>query len=273
MSEQVQTRLAATVLLARDGSDGLELFMVVRHHEIDFASGAMVFPGGSVDKADSDPELRTHADGAEQLDDAELCVRVAAAREAFEECGVLYARSADGELVDGPRAKQLGDQYRQALERGDLGLIDVMKAEGLRLALDQLQHFAHWVTPENMPKRFDTHFFLALAPADHDLLHDGTESVDSVWITPSAACAEADAGRRTVIFPTRLNLEKIGQSRTVAEAINQAAAQSVVCVRPVVKKAEGGRVLHIPSEAGYGGAEFFVASEAGKRAVIERRSD
>ena len=272
MSEEVSTRLAATVLLARDAPDGIELFMVVRHHEIDFASGAMVFPGGSVDASDSDPRLRELADGVDGIDDGDLSVRVAAAREAFEECGVLYARYAQsGEWVSGADAKQLGDRYRKRLEGGELGLADVLSAEGLRLALDALHHFAHWVTPDNMPKRFDTHFFLAVAPADHDLLHDGTESVDSVWITPAAACQAADDGQRTVIFPTRLNLEKVGQSATVAHALARTRDEAVVCVRPTVEKAEGGRVLNIPAEAGYGGSKFFVAGKAGQRAVIERR--
>tara|TARA_B100000676_G_scaffold16052_2_gene14290 strand:+ start:4619 stop:5440 length:822 start_codon:yes stop_codon:yes gene_type:complete len=272
MTEEVKTRLAATVLLARDSEDGVELFMVVRHHEIDFASGAMVFPGGSVDAADSDARLRDRIDGAEGLSDADLSVRVAAAREAFEECGVLYARHAgSGQWVSGTEAKRLGDAYRKPLEAGKLTLADVLVKEELHLALDELQHFAHWVTPDNMPKRFDTHFFLAVAPDDHELLHDGTESVDSVWITPAAACAAADAGARTVIFPTRLNLEKIGESATVAEALARAAAEPVVCVRPVVEKAEGGRILNIPAEAGYGAASFFVSGKPGQRAVIERR--
>jgi len=272
MSEEVQTRLAATVLLARDGLHGLELFMVVRHHEIDFASGAMVFPGGSVDAADADPRIRILADGVDALDDSELTVRAAAAREAFEECGVLYAREAgSADLVEGARARELGTRYRARLESGDITLADVVEQENLRLALGEFVHFAHWVTPANMPKRFDTHFFLARAPADHRLEHDGSEAVDSVWIRPADACAAADEGTRTVIFPTRLNLEKIGQSESVAAAIEHARTAPVVCVRPQVEKAGGGRLLRIPLAAGYGAAEFFVAGNAGQRAVIERR--
>lgn len=269
MSEPVTPRLAATLLLARDGAEGMEIFMVVRHHQIDFASGALVFPGGSADKTDADARLRGLSDGVEGVSDAMLQVMVAAAREAFEECGVLYARppGAAG-LIAGREAEALGQKYRKPLEADQIGMADIAEAEGLRLALDRLTHFAHWITPPTMPKRFDTHFFLAQAPEDHILAHDGHESVDSVWITPEQACAEADAGKRTVIFPTRLNIEKVGRSRTVAEAIARATEEPVVTVLPSSEMVEGGRIMRIPIEAGYGAAELLVEGGAGKAARI-----
>lgn len=268
MNQTVEARMAATVLLARDGAEGMELFMVVRHHQIDFASGALVFPGGSADPSDSDPRIRGLSDGVDGVDDEMLAVMVAAAREAFEECGVLLARAEGQSVVEGARADELGARYRTALEAGEIGMADIAEREGLRLALDRLTHFAHWITPPHMPKRFDTHFFLTEAPGDHVLAHDGHESVDSVWITPQAACEEADAGKRTVIFPTRLNIEKVGRSRTVADAIRAAEASPVVTVQPVSEKAEGGRIMRIPIEAGYGAAELFVEGGAGKAARI-----
>ena len=184
MTEPVRPRLSATVLLARDGADGIELFMVVRHHQIDFASGALVFPGGSLDPGDRDPRLRTLADGVDDIDDNVLAVRVAAAREAFEECGVLFARTEGSDTNRRWSTERLpsAKKYRSKLEANAVGLADIAEAEGLRLCLDQLHHFAHWITPVHMPKRFDTHFFLARAPADHHLVHDGSEAVDSVWI-------------------------------------------------------------------------------------------
>ena len=257
MSEPVKPRLSATVLLLRDSPNGLEVFMVVRHHQIDFASGAIVFPGGSLDASDRDPRIRALSDGVDHLDDDTLAVRVAAAREAFEECGVLYARDpATGRIIDGDRAHVLGAKYRAPLEADELGMADVAEAEGLRLAIDQLTHFAHWITPENMPKRFDTHFFLAPAPGDHALLHDGSEAVDSVWISPTEAVAQAAAGQRTMIFATKLNLDRVGRSQTVAEAIERAQSETIVTVMPKARKTEHGRTLTIPVEAGYGGPEF-----------------
>ena len=190
MSEPVTPRLSATVMILRDAPEGVEVFMVVRHHKIEFASGAIVFPGGSLDASDRDPRLRALSDGVADMDEATLALRVAAAREAFEECGVLYMRDpASGLIIDGIRAKALGARYRLPLEADEIGMADVAEAEGLRLALDQLTPFAHWVTPAHMAKRFDTHFFLAPAPGDHALVHDGSEAVDSIWIRPAAPCS------------------------------------------------------------------------------------
>ena len=253
MNEPVVPRLSATVLLARDGGAGMEIFMVVRHHQIDFASGALVFPGGSLDASDRDPRIRNMADGAEGLSDDNLALRVAAARESFEECGVLLARDNDtGSIVRGSRALELGETYRARLEANDIGMADVMEAEGLRLALDELVPFAHWITPVGLPKRFDTQFFLARAPQDHALAHDGSEAVDSVWITPEQALADADSGRRTLIFATTLNLAKVGRSQKVSDALDAARQDQIVTVLPKVTKTESGRILEIPIEAGYG---------------------
>lgn len=261
MNTPVTPRLAATLLLARDGVNGLELFMVVRHHQIDFASGALVFPGGSLDAGDRDPRIRPLADGVDDIDDDTLAVRVAAAREAFEECGVLYARRPQASaLVDGACAAALGEKYRARLEANEIGMADVAEAEGLRLALDELVHFAHWITPAHMPKRFDTHFFLARTPHDHELVHDGSEAVDSVWISPQQAMADADAGKRTVIFATRLNVERAGRSTCVADALSRARNDRIVTVQPEMEATATGRILRIPLEAGYGGSEYHIES-------------
>ena len=147
MTQPVTPRLSATILLLRDSPKGIEVFMVVRHHKIDFASGAIVFPGGSLDQSDRDPRLRALSDGADMLDDSELALQVAAVREAFEECGVLYARDpASGAIIDGARAAALGDKYRAPLEADQIGMADVAIAENLRIALDQMTPFAHWIT-------------------------------------------------------------------------------------------------------------------------------
>lgn len=269
MSEPVAPRLAATLMLARDSDEGLQLFMVARHRQIEFASGALVFPGGSVEPDDADQRLHQRAEGADTVDAGMFPVLVAAAREAFEECGVLFARTEPGgPLLTGDRTVALGKTYRQAMETGEIGLAEMIEKEDLVLALDRLAHFAHWVTPPHMPKRFDTHFFLAEAPLDHILHHDGRESVDSVWITPRQICEDAEADRRTVLFPTRLNVEKVGRSRTVSAALSAARNAKVVSVRPLSEIAGEGRLLRIPEEAGYGASEFLVLGGSGKGARI-----
>jgi 8-oxo-dGTP pyrophosphatase MutT (NUDIX family) len=250
---------AATILLVRDGEAGVEVFMVVRHHEIDFASGALVFPGGKLDKGDFAPDLRGLATGGDGLDDQAFALRVGAIREAFEECGVLFAREAGtGKMVDAARFAALAP-YRDRLVKGELDMLAFLKAEQLVLAMEDMVHFAHWITPDGMPKRFDTHFFLAPVPPGHDAVHDGWESVDSVWIAPEIAVAEAEAGTRTMVFPTRLNLKKLAASRSIAEAMASARTARVVTVLPKVQRYPDRRVLQIPAEAGYGGSEFTVA--------------
>jgi len=252
MSDKAEKPLipAATILMLRDGDTGLEVFMVVRHHQIDFASGALVFPGGKLAPGDVEPDVRGLCDGADGLDDTLLALRVAAIREAFEESGVLLARDEGGQLIDGARLATL-EADRPLLDKGTLKIADFLTREKLRLACDLLEPYAHWVTPKMMPKRFDTHFYLAVAPSDHVAMHDGSEGVDSVWINPAQALEDAKAGKRTVIFPTRMNLEQLAESKTVAEAFAAARARTIVTVEPQVEDRDGTMMLTIPAAAGY----------------------
>lgn len=249
MSEPSIAFPSATILMLRDGPSGLETFMVVRHHQIDFASGALVFPGGKVE--DGDFDVRQYCQGVDDADDTTVALMAGAIREAFEECGILLAREQGAEvLVPGERLKKL-EHYRDPLNRGDVKLLDFLKDENLVLACDQLQHFAHWITPEMLPKRFDTHFYLASAPADHLAVHDGHESVDSVWISPEGALAGNNDGTYTIIFPTRVNVEMLGESNTVAEAMNSAAARRVESILPWPEQREDGNYICIPTDVGY----------------------
>ena len=250
MTEPIPVRPAATVLLVRDGMTGLEIFMVVRHHKIDFASGALVFPGGSVDAGDhaiaADPTLCGPTTG---LDERNRASRVAAVRETFEEYGVLLARPRGTEERLPPRigAKSQGRPFGEFIV-----------AENLELALDALTPFAHWITPPILPKRFDTHFYIVAAPSDQIAIHDGLESVDSVWINPARALAEADAGKYTLVFATRLNLQLLARSPDVASPLSAARARPVVTVEPAAVKTDAGYTMRIPIEAGYGGDVFQV---------------
>jgi 8-oxo-dGTP pyrophosphatase MutT (NUDIX family) len=253
---------SATVLLLRDGEAGLEVFMVKRHHQIDFASGALVFPGGKLEKSDSDPALRGMTTGGEGLDDASLALRVAAIRESFEECGILLARpKGSAALLAGAEAEAVESRWRAKLNANAATMAEMAAAEGLSLAVDTMVPFAHWITPVGLPKRFDTHFFVAATPPDQLAGHDGRESVDSIWVAPATALAEADAGRATLVFATRMNLVKLGRSATTAAALAAARSDRVVTVLPQVTKTASGRVLRIPIEAGYGVAEVNVEGQ------------
>jgi 8-oxo-dGTP pyrophosphatase MutT (NUDIX family) len=248
-------------VLLRDGPNGLELFMVVRHHAIDFASGALVFPGGRVEENDfalaRNAALCPNPDG---LDTEAMAFRLAAIRETFEECGVLFARPAhQASLIDGAALREVGTTHRAPLAAGRIGFDGVLSANGLLPATDLLTYFAHWITPRHQPKRYDTHFFLAEAPPEHLAVHDGTESVDSVWITPRQVLADTVAGRFKLVFATQMNLMKLAHYATVAEAIAAARDNAVVTVLPEVSQIDATRrVMRIPIEAGYGAAEFMV---------------
>lgn len=258
---EVAARPAATILLLRDGAAGLEVFMVVRHHAIDFAAGALVFPGGRVEESDAriaaDPAFCAPDDG---LALAARAFRIAAIRETFEECGVLLARSQGDDRLIGAAALRVVDAaHRAALNAGTIGFDAILQAHGLVPALETLVHFAHWITPTHQPKRYDTQFFLAAAPEAHLAVHDGTESVDSIWISPADALAGAESGRFKLVFATQKNLEKLARFDTAAAALSAARATRVVTVQPELVGREGTRRrLRIPEEADYGGPEFLV---------------
>lgn len=250
-------RPAATVVILRDSREGLEVFMVVRHHEIDFASGALVFPGGKVDAQDAAAEWAELApyDGASP----DRAIVVAAARETFEEAGLVLARRRGSEpLLDAQTAHRLVERYRAPLLAGEASFLDLVRREDLALATDLMVPFAHWITPEPQPKRFDTHFLLVSAPVEQLGAHDGAESVEGFWIAPQQALHDAEAGARTLVLPTQMNLTKLTRYATVAEAVAATRSSPIVTVTPRVERTADGRKLHIPAEAGYGVSEVLV---------------
>jgi 8-oxo-dGTP pyrophosphatase MutT (NUDIX family) len=263
MTQAVAPRPASTILLLRDSPAGeIEVFMMVRHYEIDFNSGALVFPGGSVDKGDQEiiarPELYS---GGEGLDSGSLSFRIAAIRETFEESGILLARPrGSNSLVEARRAAEIEAADRATLCEGKTTFSKILTDNALLLALDELVPYAHWITPEGMPKRFDTWFFLAAAPPEQVGAHDGKESTDSIWVSPREALAGGDSGRFKLPFPTTRNLIRLGKQGGVSAALDDSRGRDVVTVMPVMTKINGGRQLRIPLEAGYDGDVFEVGA-------------
>jgi 8-oxo-dGTP pyrophosphatase MutT (NUDIX family) len=251
------------VLLLRDSAAReIEVFMMVRHHQIEFNSGALVFPGGSVEAGDAAIAERGELySGGEGCDAAGLSFRIAGIRETFEESGILLARpKGSTALVDAKRASEIEAAHRTALNERKTSFLDVLVAGDLSLAIDALVPYAHWITPEGMPKRFDTWFFLAAAPADQLGAHDGRESTDSVWVSPHEALEGGENGRFKLPFPTTRNLIKLGKQPRVAAALDEASGKPVVTVMPVMTRLNGGRQLVIPREAGYDGEVFEVGA-------------
>jgi len=232
-------RPASTVILVRDAPD-LEVLMVRRHAAIAFGADAWVFPGGKVSAADAPGDI----------DDAEAAFRFAAARETFEETGLLLARRSDGGFATAEDCGALAD-WRPRVE-ADPALFPRMLGEaGLEAALDCLLPFAHWITPTFEPRRFDTRFYLAAAPHEQVARHDGREAVDHAWVAPQAILDQRSRGEARLMFPTRLNVELLAGCRRVEEAEALARARPAVPVLPLVSERDGRRWLTIPAEAGY----------------------
>jgi 8-oxo-dGTP pyrophosphatase MutT (NUDIX family) len=238
---------AATILLVRDHPT-FQVLMVKRHHQIDFAGGALVFPGGKTHAGDHDPAWTEHI-GSPNTDPAQRALRIAAIREAYEETGILMARHAGGEHFQGSLEAA---EARDEIADDSRGFLELVTSLGLRLDLEAPTVFARWITPVMMPKRFDTWFYIAHAPADQLALCDGHETVDAEWIAPAEALRLGEAGERTVIFPTRMNLKLLAEATSAADAIARATSRPLVTVLPKVVERDGARSLIIPQDAGYG---------------------
>src|SRR3978361_1336458 len=264
MADIVAPRPASTILLLRDNAAAkeVEVFMMVRHYEIDFNSGALVFPGGGGDSGHNEIIANPQPySGGEGLDEATLSFRIAAIRETFEESGILLARPRGSKaLIDAKRAGEIEAAHRTALCEGKTTFREVLTVSGILLALDELVPYAHWITPEGVPKRFDTWFFLAAAPPEQVGAHDGKESTDSIWDAPREALEGGESGRFKLPFPTTRNLIKLGKQAGVKAALDDSRGKPVVSVMPIMTKLNGGRQLRIPLEAGYDGDVFEVGA-------------
>jgi len=143
--------------------------------------------------------------------------------------------------------------FRGQVDRGEMAFSGLVAEHGLALAGDVLVHFGHWITPDFMPKRFDTHFFLAAAPDSQIAEQDGRETTEAIWVSPRRALELEKAGEATIIFPTRMNLGRLALETSVEGALARFAREPVVTVLPeVVRQADGPAYLRIPHVEGYG---------------------
>jgi len=238
----VTPRDSATIILLRDGADGLEVFMLERHLRSDFAGGAYVFPGGTIDERDTDPAAMSFLDGEV---DGEPSFYLCAIRETFEEAGVLLARH-DGAPV------KLDDrfaEYRRELAGRGGSLAAFAEREGLRFAGDLMHYFSRWVTPEFAPKRYDARFFVAAMPDGQDPLHDDVETTASTWIRPADAIAQAREGSFSIIFPTRKTLETLSTFATAKDVIASTRGKEIVTILPTVVIADGQAKVVLPGDS------------------------
>lgn len=248
-------RDAATVVLVRDtaGPDtGFEVFMLLRTVKSDFNAGAYVFPGGAVDRSDGGERAQRLCSGLDAaqanarlgIDSGALAFYLAAVRECFEEAGVLLAAGADGQILGlhDAAAQQRFADYRAALNAGKLDLADICEREQLCLPLERVHYYSHWITPEGMPRRYDTRFFLCRAPAGQEPLHDGQETVDHCWVRPADALARHAAGSFNLVPATRKQLEFLARFADSNSLLRHVAAiERVPAILPTLIMGSDGR--------------------------------
>jgi len=250
-------RPAATVVVLRDSAAGPEVFLVRRHEGTAFMGGAHVFPGGRVESSDGDGNAAwcdgvPHAQAQlSSLPPAEtVSYHVAAARELFEEAGVLLARGADGAFVSlaGAADHERLKHARHDVHAGTIAFRAAVERESLRLALDALILFAHWVTPPIDTRQFDTRFFMTRVPPHQAPAHDDTETTHSAWVRPKDAIAQAAAGDIVLPPPTWTTLRELEHFGTVDDALAWARPRRIVRRMPLAFEADGRRLLVLPGD-------------------------
>lgn len=214
-------------MLVRDEAQGLAVYLTRRSSSSRFMPGAYVFPGGAVEAGDRDPATLPLVHGT--AGNAPAPVVVAALRELLEEAGILY-------IVRDDRARTALDERIVHYLRGRLvakiPFATLLAEHGFILDATQLVHYSHWITPPTQRIRFDTHFFLARAPADQRPSPDAVEVHDGTWLSPNDALRRADRGELSIIFPTRKHLERLTHFDAVEPLLAHARRRHIVPTRP-----------------------------------------
>ena len=251
---QAEPRAAASLVVVRDAPVGIEVLLLRRAERGDHNSGAWVFPGGIVDAGD-----RAAHGCCAGLDDAAasallglpeggLDYHVAALRECFEECGLLLAEDAAGRAV-GALDPGLA-AWRGPLHRGERHMVELCAGHGLRLSAARLTYFSHWLTPVGRPKRFDTRFFVAQAPAGQQASHDDAEIVEQQWLRPADALARSAALK--LMTPTVKTLEALARFDSVAALMAFARTpRAIACVTPRLGVGSQGQRPVTPDEPAF----------------------
>ncbi len=217
----VVIRDAVTVVLVRDGLEGIEVLMLKRSMRASFVPGAFVFPGGAIDQQDYEMPamcwLNLGDSSPSPAESLEHRVNVAGAlRECFEETGILVAKSLEGEPI-----RALTDEVaalRREVHDNRRTFASVLIDHQLRIDPSEVRYWSRWVTPVGPARRFDTRFLLARAPGEQTGEADGSELTESRWIRPLTALDGFAAGVIPLIFPTVKTLESL-QSYPSVDAI------------------------------------------------------
>lgn len=244
-------RDAASLVLLRDGSAGLEVLLLRRHADSRVMGGVHVFPGGKLDPTDCSPDALAALDlAAEQLlarlDEPALTpekaagLHLAALRETFEEAGLLLADNADAAARQALADRQAGGE----------ALADAMAALGLRWQASAILPWSRWITPRHPASgaAFDTRFFLARLPTGQEARHDGYETTEAVWLVPRQALALHAEHRLELVPPQLMSLVKLARHATVDSAWNEALAARPPRIQPEASDVDGERLLYFPGD-------------------------
>jgi 8-oxo-dGTP pyrophosphatase MutT (NUDIX family) len=254
--EPVPTRDAATVVLLRDRPGGLEVYLLRRAASMAFAAGMHVFPGGGVDPRDRDRAAPwagpAAADWARRLGcqpDLARALVCAAVRETFEESGVLLAGAPPADLVGDTTAEEWESDRLRLLDRS-LSMVQLLVRRGLVLRADLLRPWAHWVTPEFEPRRYDTRFFVAVVPEGQHPRDVGGEADRAGWLPVAEALVRYEEGRAAMLPPTAATLRRLADFGDTAAVL--AAATGSAPLRPIVPRpvASGDEVELVVDTAG-----------------------
>ena len=238
-------RPAATIVLLRDGPDGLEVLLMKRNRSAGFVPGAYVFPGGRVDGTDAEDAAMTRLDGlspsaaAERLalpdgDPPAIAYYLAALREAFEETGILVAERPDGSPPPTAAEDAAVDDVRNHLMADDITFSGALERLGARVQGDSIEYIAHWITPRPEPRRYDTRFFAARVAEGATPIVDPREMSDAVWLSPRAALTRCDQGTLPMVFPTIRTIEELARYPSVDDALDGYGAATVRTILPTL---------------------------------------
>ena len=248
-------RDSATVVLLRDAPAGMEVLLLRRHAQASNMAGVYVFPGGKLDETDrtlgsggllDQPTATLHTRLAEPGTDAATAsgLHVAALREALEECGLLLAEpTAPGRALDALRAR--------AMLRDGMPFADMLTALQLRLQTRQLAPWSRWITPLSptvSSRRFDTRFFVALAPAGQTALHDNEETTESVWVAPRTALEQYRDGRIDLAPPQIMSLAHLARHASASSVLQAAQGQRPPTILPEAFEQDGLRTICYPGD-------------------------
>jgi 8-oxo-dGTP pyrophosphatase MutT (NUDIX family) len=256
-TETAVPRHAATVILLRDTPAGPEVYVLRRQASMAFASGQYVFPGGAVDPRDESihvewvgPKPDYWAEVFTASESLAISLVCAAIRETFEESGVLLA-GPDADTVVADTSGADWELDRVALINRDLAFADFLARRGLVLRADLVVPWAHWITPEFEPRRFDTRFLVAALPEGQVTREFGEEADQVEWVRPTVAIERWEAGEMAIMPPTLISLAEVGEYPTVAAAMAASADRTIFPVQPHAVTEDEKVYLVLPGDPAY----------------------